>query len=214
MRTIIEGTVKELFDFPSPSMTYKESYSWMSKAADAPLKIVELEPQIRTLRFGVAYDNTNNLKGKARFSVPLPYVQFFYFKGYLGVAASGKPYKLGDDFYDSPFPNTYATGKVCMGECSSLEGALSVFFWSGFDSPCEWDTSMNVAAAFGINCSGYPEADLFLDLWSGMSIDHMLNVPWHDNVLGRDHDWENPAKEHLFGNVAPFLYHVIFREHA
>jgi hypothetical protein len=99
-----------------------------------------------------------------------------------------------------------------MGECLTLDGALSCFYWSGFDSPCEWDTSQAVANGFGINCSRYPEADLFLDLWSGMSIDQMLNLPWSDNLLGRNYNLPNPAMVPL-GNVAPFLFHVVTRDH-
>jgi hypothetical protein len=214
MRTIIEGTVKELLEIPK--LEYPRpivSLDFLRRVADDTLTIIEVEPQFRTLRFSVAYDSSNNLKGKARFCVPLPYLQFFYLKGYLGVAASGKPYKLGDDFYDSPFPNTYATGKVCMGEVPTLERAISIFYWSGFDSPCEWDTSKNVAAAFSQGCHTYPEADSFLQKWSELSIDDMLNCPWIDNVLGRDYCFENPAKDNLIGNVTPFLFHVVTREH-
>ena len=223
MRTIAEGTVAEVFKAFDPSQWTpdpfdRDPYEFLAFSAiqREAFKVVELEPQRRTLKFQMAYQAED--RGKKRLNVPLPYLQFFFFRGYLGVAASGEPYKPGDDFYASPFPNTYATGKVCLGEAANrvvmtLEKALTLFFWSGFDNPCEWDLSIDFAASMGQPCNTYPEADAFLNLWSGLSVDDMLKCPW-DNVLGERYPTYkiNPARDkNTLGNLGAFLAHVCHR---
>ena len=139
---------------------HRPLFSFPTDLRDAEIVVVEMEPQMRTIRWA-----ERGALGR-RYPPPkiythcwqLPYLQFFYTCGYLGVAADCRSkaidYELGYDyFYRSPLPNVFDSGFVCQKRAENLNDAISIFFGSCFEPPGNWVLVSQFLTLAGWECN-------------------------------------------------------------
>jgi len=118
---------------------YRPLICFPTQLRDAEIVILEMEPQIRTIRWAEQFVKKPSVT--YTYCWQLPYLQFFYTCGYLGIASSpiSIDYELGYDcFYRSPLPNVFDSGFVCQKKAKNLNDAIGIFFGSYFEPPGNW----------------------------------------------------------------------------
>jgi hypothetical protein len=187
------------------------NHHWARKLFDYTIVFTEMEPQLRTIRVRMTKDRLNT------YSWQLPFLQFFFCNGYLGVAGSGKSYQAEHLLFRSPLPNVYNSGLVCQDMAADLDEAITIFFGSVFENPVNWNTCA-AFAKFGLGIPIYDDYKAwphrFCETWERLSKtdpEFILRVNWWEmKVLSRvpfnsafcDHELTRR------GSLDPFLYHM------
>jgi len=176
---------------------------------DQELIIAEAEPQLRTIRW-VAEDCTQQVH-----RWQLPYLQFLFFGGKLGLAASKAPYTHGHPFYLPPLPNVYEDGLVCQGLTRNFESALVMFYSSRFTSPMLWDHPIRFKRAASPKHFPYEKMpDIkFADKWQEWSLSddplQMYDFNWEE--MGRLERYQRggwPPTLSSLGSIDEFIMRV------
>jgi hypothetical protein len=150
---------------------------------DQDLLIVEVEPQVRTIRWTEENGTTHAHQWQ------LPYLQFLFFAEMLGLAASKAPYAMGSPFYLAPLPNVYDDGRVCQGFSKTFESALVSFYSSRFTAPLAWDSCIRFKRAASPAFFPYDKTKdlVFANKWQALSLSDeplaMFDFNWEE--MGR-----------------------------
>jgi hypothetical protein len=154
---------------------------------DQDLLIVEVEPQIRTIRW------TEEIGTVHTHQWQLPYLQFLFFAEMLGLAASKAPYTMGSPFYLAPLPNIYEDGRVCQGFSKTFESALVKFYSSRFTCPMAWDSCIRFKRA--TYSSGPPTFFPYEKLKDVEFADRWQELSLSDDPLAMfDFNWEEMGR--------------------
>jgi hypothetical protein len=176
---------------------------------DQDLLIVEVEPQIRTIRWTEENGTTHAHQWQ------LPYLQFLFFAEMLGLAASKAPYVMGSSFYLAPLPNIYDDGRVCQGFSKTFESALVKFYSSRFTNPMAWDSCVRFKRAASSAVFPYEKLkDIeFANRWQEFSLSDdplaMFDFDWEE--MGRlahynpRSGWPPPSGLGSLGSVEEFI---------
>lgn len=215
MRTILDTTIGELVNIDKMNKwldrrdlaEWDTCDLWHGTLKAAHFQMVELEPMVRTLRFAW-YDEGADWATTHTFTWQLPYLQFLFCEPWFGVAASGKPYKLGKKLRMSPFPNTYESGMVCQDSARTVEEGIAIFFGSVFEAPSSWWPCRQFAlvALDYPNEKEYPEEFFRDDKFCQKTAElDLLQVKWKDiePLGGRN----NPFRKKDLTTILPFLHH-------
>jgi hypothetical protein len=209
MRTIIDTTIGELVDVGRMNrwLDRRDLVEW-DECDRWKFQMVELEPSVRTIRFAW-YDDISDTASSYAFTWHLPYLQFMYCDPWFGVAATGKPYKLGRKLRMSPFPNTYESGLVCQDEVQSIEDGIATFFGSVFEAPSSWWPCRH----FSNTALNYPNEqkpeeyfrdEKYCQLVADLGED-ILKINWKEmESLGGKN---NPFRKKDLTTILPFLHH-------
>ena len=205
MREIFRGKFGETYGI-------EPGFEWYQNSAvlNAEIQIVEMEPQRRTIR----WRKENCMTSYHTYNWPFPYLQFIFFCGQIGVAASSKPHQLGQKFNHASFPNVYFSGLVCQDLCPTLDQALVYFFGSSFDSPYRWAQPRGLARElFDMKKLAHPSKTAqqkwnfsYSERLQDLSVDAMLSFNW--TLMGPLGQWDTTMEQPL-GNLWPFYKNVI-----
>jgi len=192
----------EILNGTDPYMDYRMNWRWGCESSfpvsgfnilDSELVLAEMEPVVRRIRWSGDHSYS--------YEWQFPYLQFMYCDGWLGVAASSKPWQPPLPLYTAPFPNVYLSGRVCQDHTRDLEDAVAIFFGSHFETPMNWTNCRDFATLAGTYNlrRGYVQN----------SID--LSNFWQENpnfIL--DFDWSKMGEVGKFesGTAISFLYNL------
>jgi hypothetical protein len=212
LRIISQIPVKEYYpdilDGTNPYADYSRQeemrWHWEREAPFPPLKggsiidceltFAEIEPVVRRIRW---FTETK----VHTYSLQFPYLQLMYCEGWLGMGIRREPWKPPLSLYAAPFPNIYASGRVCQTQAKNLEDAVATFFGSYFELPMDWSNCRDFAILAGI----YDDQKGFL------TNSRKLFEYWEANpdfIL--DFDWSKMGKvgKYESGTAISFLYNL------
>jgi hypothetical protein len=227
MRTIIDTTIGEMIPDVEGLIGFQRremcdlTVPWPRYAGDFRFVMTELEPSVRTIRFKWHEDK----KRYKDVQWNLPYLQFLFcqtqFKlgskwprSALGVAASEKPFEMGNSLQYGPFPNVYDSGFVCQGTAPNIEEAIAIFFGSRFDNPFDW----GIGYLFNDNFLGVGTHDVeaYID---GIAECYPQKFKWDAGypwILGGPNPYCRVARfgwlDQKFVTLLPFIHHTIVGE--
>jgi len=193
MRTIADCKVKDLYKFKRNKLGLYQGpgkfklLNWSPLAFNLNVKIIEVEPRVRTFRW--RYGTLEKTYTWAH-----PFLQFTQIDNgpgrsdnYLGVTATKKPWKFGNQIYPTPFPNVYDNMMICQDPATSIEDGITIFFSSYFENPFHWPGPyVWNQAVFKVFCQDFckKEADWsirFSEVWEKMTQEDpffMLKISW------------------------------------